>query len=257
MRLFLSLIAVLCFAPVMAQAQNIYLQPHEPTAPKPTQQRAVQPAPAQTIVPQQQAAPVQQAHPSPPPVSAQDELNSILNNDKPKTFNNPTDYANAYYGNCVKQEHPILKGEDLKLLCGCTSVKFAENMTPEQVRAMREDSAAGQQQRNRLLIFVYAPCMQTPIRALILDECMKSTPNKFMMKDQPATCKCLADGVSADLQKEAPRMIEESIRTNPQAIDPLATLLNSRAFENRQKYHSKVCIQKHGVGLGGFGKFLQ
>ncbi len=156
-----------------------------------------------------------------------------------------TNYARKYYSNCVQAKHPILEGADLQLLCSCTAAKFTEVMSASEIEEMQQPTSEGQHQRNRMLMFVYAPCIEFPTRAMIMNECMSKTQNQYMMKNQVQTCECLADGVAKDMAELAPQYIEQAIRKNPKDLDPLALLLNSDAYEKRSIYHTRVCLSKY------------
>mgnify|MGYP001798203450 CR=1 FL=1 len=98
---------------------------------------------------------------------------------EPQTIN---DFANQYYGDCVKQGHPILRGVDLELMCGCASAQISENMTVQQMQERLENTEAGQQQRSRMLLFVYTPCIQYPIKSYTHRQCVNDPEIKFSMK---------------------------------------------------------------------------
>lgn len=179
---------------------------------------------------------------------AERELDQLLKQEERKQARTPQTmegYANDYYKNCLAQKHPVLQGDDLKLLCGCTSAKFSENMTLEQVQAMQTDSKEGLYQRNRMMMFVYAPCIEFPTRALVMHQCINDTKVRYTMKNPSKTCVCLADGVAKDMKERAPEVIKNALVLNPKDLDPLALLLNSSAYENRTIYHTKACIQKY------------
>lgn len=215
-----------------AFAQKTYIQKYETQTPTAQPQRDAQPS-------------IQQ----PQKRSAEQELDSILNKDKPRGPRTPKEFANDYFKNCVKSKHPILTPPDMELLCGCTAAQFANGtITPAQIRKMKDDTPAGLKERNRMMLLVYAPCIEHPSRALILNQCLKSTRNQYTMKNQSATCRCLADGVSKDLQKNAPDIMADAVQNNPNVLDPLQVLLESKTFQNRQRYHSLTCIQKHELG---------
>jgi len=181
-----------------------------------------------------------------PNKSQEEVIDKLLQDEvKPEALKTANDYANQYFQNCLQTDHPYLKGKDLELLCGCTSAKFSEVMTPQNVQAMQHNTPEGQHQRNRVLMFVYAPCIEYPTRAMILSECLSKPQTQHLMKNPSSTCKCLADGVAEDMAELAPQYIESSIRRNPENLDPLGLLMNSEAFEKRSIYHSRLCLSKH------------
>ncbi|MEZ5919023.1 MAG: hypothetical protein R3D66_03620 [Alphaproteobacteria bacterium] len=56
-------------------------------------------------------------------------------------------------------------GQHLQMMCACTSSKIPDVMTIQQMQALQTDTEEGQFQRNRMMMFVYAPCIEYPTRA--------------------------------------------------------------------------------------------
>ncbi|MCC6597300.1 MAG: hypothetical protein IT559_00735 [Alphaproteobacteria bacterium] len=158
------------------------------------------------------------------------------------------DFANRYYANCQAQQHPLLQGKNLELLCGCTASRLPEVMSVEQVQQMQEDSEEGQYQRNRMLLFVYAPCIEYPTRALILDQCLGDPQVQAGMKNFKTVCSCLADEMAAFMKEHAPGTIRNALRANQKDIDPLSTLLQSSAFDAASKSKMTECIALYELG---------
>ena len=160
------------------------------------------------------------------------------------------DFANRYYKNCNKQQHPYLNKDDLKLLCGCTSAKIPESMTVKQMKDMQAGGSEGQLQRARMMLFVYTPCIRYPTRSLVLDRCLNNPQVRGTMKKFREVCGCLADNMADYMDKEAPKAMETALTRNMTDIDPLGTLMNSRAFEEYSEFYMKECISKHELGIG-------
>lgn len=158
------------------------------------------------------------------------------------------DFANRYYQNCAAQQHPILQGESKELLCGCTAAQLPKAMTVDQVREMQEDTPEGQFQRNRMMMFVYAPCIEHPTRALVLDQCMNDIKVRSAMKNFKTVCGCLADKMASYMKERAPTAIETSIRQNQTDTDPLRTLLESPAFDEMSRAKMSECIALYELG---------
>ena len=150
-------------------------------------------------------------------------------------------HANAYFENCMRAENPMLKGEFKEMMCGCTSSKIPEVMTVEQYTAMAEDSAEGLHQRNRMMMFIYTPCIEYPTRALIMDSC----PKLAALKHPKKTCGCIADGMADYMNEKAPQAIQEAIKRNKKDLDPLRHLLESTGYRQMEQYNLRKCIAMH------------
>ncbi len=164
----------------------------------------------------------------------------------PETIN---DFANLYYKNCTKQEHPILKGKSLELLCGCTSAQIPQNMSVKQMRDMQENTPEGEHQRSRMLLFVYTPCIQYPTKALVRKQCLDNPEVKAGMKQYKRVCECLADGMAGFMKEEAPRYVEMAMRRNGADLDPLRMLMESTLFEEKSQYYMRKCVTTHEFGI--------
>ena len=44
---------------------------------------------------------------------------------------------------------------------------------------------------------------------------------------------------------EAPKTVEGAIRRNPENLDPLRTLLDSRGYSQKEEYYLQTCLAKH------------
>jgi len=163
----------------------------------------------------------------------------------PRTIN---DFANAYYKSCMQKEHPLLKADDKEMLCGCTSANIPGNMTVEQMQAMQTDTAEGQDQRNRMMLFVYTPCIEYPTRALVLDQCMNNKQVQSSMRNFREVCSCLADSMAVFMKENASQAVQAAVRRNRKDYDPLSELLQSRKYENHTQLHMKKCVTKHELG---------
>lgn len=158
------------------------------------------------------------------------------------------DFSNAYYKNCMAQDHPILKGESLKLLCGCTAAKLPEAMTIPQLQAMATSTAEGDLQRSRMMMFVYAPCMEHPTKALILDQCMGDPKVRNGLKHANRVCECLGDEMGKFMKERGPRVIEGALRRNVKDLDPLGSLMQSKAFDKASQAALQDCMALYELG---------
>ena len=153
--------------------------------------------------------------------------------------------ANDFYKNCTAQKHPILSGEDLNLFCGCTSAHLAKNMTPAQMRASQTDTPEGQQQRARMTLYVYTPCIEHPTRALVTNQCESNPQVQNSVKNYKHTCGCLGDEMANFMKNNAHNAIKIALQNNINDLDPLGTLMQSPQFNAQSQEALKKCILKH------------
>lgn len=223
--ILLTVLAVLVGMAFTAQAADIFNR-HPSSQPK--TQEPVKPSNEEVLELLDEAPRVQEAEPEPESIE---------------------DFANRYYKNCNKQQHPYLNKDDLKLLCGCTSAKIPESMTVKQMRDMQAGGSEGQLQRARMMLFVYTPCIRYPTRSLVMDRCLNNPQVRGSMKNYRKVCGCLADNMADYMDKEAPKAMETALTRNMTDLDPLGALMNSRGFEEYSEFYMKECISKHELGI--------
>jgi hypothetical protein len=232
MRTFLIIALVVAFAAFPALAADIFNKPVKDNAlpdvpPAARQQEAPTPAPQLQQMPSPQTAP-------------QAEKESIES------------FAKRYNENCLKKKNEILKGDDLRMLCACTASKLQEKMTVAEVETMTTDTPEGQVQRNRMVTDVYAPCMEYPSRALLMNQCasyqekLKKTAGGQSINGE-AICGCLAQNMAAYVALNAQPILAQKLAANPADMDPLGAFLNSQEYQAQVNATFSGCIQQHGA----------
>lgn len=154
------------------------------------------------------------------------------------------DYTDAFYNNCVNTQHAILGGKDLAFMCRCASTKFSQEMSVEQIQEIQKGTPEGQYQNIRMLSFVYQPCLEAPIYAMITKSCISNPQNKYLMKHPEATCACLGANVAGGIKEAAPIYIEAVAGGQYQDVGPLDLLVNIKEFESKYEHFSKRCVKK-------------
>jgi hypothetical protein len=231
MRTFLIIAMVVAFAAPPAIAADIFNKPVKdnalPDVPPAAQQQEAQPAPQMQQMPTPQAA----------PQAAQESIES---------------FAKRYNENCLKKKNDILKGDDLRMLCACTASKLQEKMTVTEVETMTTDTPEGQVQRNRMVTDVYAPCMEYPSRALLMNQCnsyqdkLKKAQSGQAINGE-AICGCLAQNMAAYVAVNAQPILAQKLAANPADMDPLGAFLNSPEYQAQVNATFTGCIQQHGA----------
>lgn len=199
--------------------------------------------PRDNVLPQApSAAPQQLPAPAPPPAAAPE----IAPTESMESV------AKRYNENCLKKKSEIVKGDDLRMLCACTASKMQEKMTIEEIQTMTQDTPEGQVQRNRMVIDVYAPCMEYPSRALLMNQCaayqanLKKTQGGLAINGE-AICGCLAQNMAAYVAVNAQPVLAQKLAANPNDMDPLSEFLNSPEYQSQVNATFNGCIQQHGA----------
>lgn len=176
---------------------------------------------------------------------ARTEIEELLGTAKPKKEpQSIQDFANLHYLNCTQTQHPILAGEDLERACACTKDKFRENMDLNQIREMQNNTKEGQYQQSRMLLFVYAPCIKFPLQMMLSIQCMNNTKNKYLMKNQPNTCGCIATRVSKAATDLIPQYIETAIKLRIDLSRPFDILVRPVHIDSYLSSHTSQCLRE-------------
>jgi hypothetical protein len=152
--------------------------------------------------------------------------------------------ANRYYGECLKKQHPLLDAENQKLLCGCTASKIPGVMSLEQMSVMTQNNDAGAEQRARMTLFVYTPCIEYPTRAMVLSSCMNNPGVKGTLANPQGVCGCLADKMADFMRGAAPGAMKGALMRNRNDFDPLSALMGSDGFQAEQDLALSNCMQQ-------------
>lgn len=188
-------------------------------------------------VPEEQAAPLKDPSAVPDVPELKEPEPQVA---EPKSIG---EMANTYFRNCLAQEHPMLDAENKQLMCGCTSAKIPEVMTLEQMKEMANDTPEGLEQRNRMMLFVYTPCIEYPTRAMVLYRCLDDPKLKALLGNTQPMCSCLAGNMASFMREKAGPVIELAIRNNEKDIDPLRKLMESRAYEINEHQTLQGCMK--------------
>lgn len=161
------------------------------------------------------------------------------------TAENMDSFSKRYYTNCMSKKDNILKGDNQKKLCSCSAEHMNKSMTVENIKAMSMNSKEGESQRRRMLLEVYAPCIQYPASALLYENCISGNDVKTKLPDYQRVCGCMATNMGFYINKNGPAAIADSIAKNPNDQNPLASLMNSAEFQAQAQAELLKCVTGH------------
>lgn len=155
------------------------------------------------------------------------------------------DMADAYYKNCVSRPNPILSDKTKDMLCTCTAARMMESLTVEEMRTMAQEDQAGRLALNKMLVQVYTPCMEFPIRDLVYDNCIKNKPNLPQVNNLEGLCGCMASETAEYIAKEGPQTIQNALKTDPFITDPMGPLMSSPEFQKASQDFTMSCMMDY------------
>lgn len=148
------------------------------------------------------------------------------------------DMANSYYTNCVGKDAPGITQKSKEFMCACTAAKMMDNMSVEEIQAMSQQNQAGRNATNKMLVDVYAPCIEFPAYDHYYNNCITDPKTKSMSSNPQRTCSCLADQIAGYLQSNGQTVFRDILMRNPNITDPMSALTQDNRF--RQFAQSKL-----------------
>ncbi len=153
--------------------------------------------------------------------------------------------GNQYFDSCIAKEDPRLTEGSQAALCSCTTVKMMETMSVEDIQIMAQQSQAGRNKLNYMLINVYAPCMLYPVTDLVTEECLKDPKMGVMLlkMDKDLICGCIAEMTGEWLSVNSGDIIERLLKEDPNLNDVISPIMESSEFR-AQSYTNLVACMK-------------
>lgn len=152
--------------------------------------------------------------------------------------------ANAYFNNCINQPAQGMSVETKQYMCACTAAKMQESMTVEDIKTMAQQSAAGRLATNKMIINVYAPCIEYPARDHYYTNCMNDPKSKNYTSNVQGMCACLGTQVASYLKQNAKNEFSRILSRTPNITDPMSALTNDPAFMNFAQRKLMACVRQ-------------
>ena len=178
------------------------------------------------------------------PRAPTDQIDEMLGNrEAPRKPQTIAEYTRLHYEQCMQTEHPYLAGADLRNMCICSTDLFPKNMTLEQIQAMEDGGVEGAFQRDRMMLFIYTPCIKPVVKKMMLSQCMSNKKSEFLMKNQSVTCSCIADRLSDKMAELAPGYIQTASRYPREGKGPFDIVMHPDTFEKQMSHKTRVCVE--------------
>lgn len=154
------------------------------------------------------------------------------------------DAANNFYLACRSAPDPRMTPETQNAMCACNAAMLMEKMSVEEVDTMKEQSQAGRDMLNKMLLEVYAPCMNYPVQDLIEAECLRneniSKAGISMSKEH--ICSCTANKMAEWFAKDGLELMRTTIKQHPNITDPIGPVMESQAFKSQSYSTLTSCL---------------
>lgn len=151
--------------------------------------------------------------------------------------------ANAYFNNCTSKPAAGMSQQTQQYMCACTAEKMQKSLTAEDIQAMSQQNAAGRLATNKMIIDVYAPCIEYPARDHYYTTCMTNPQTKNMSSNPQGLCACLGTQISTYLKQNAQNEFKRILARTPNVTDPMAALTNDPAFTQFAQKKLTACVR--------------
>lgn len=146
--------------------------------------------------------------------------------------------AQAYYQNCTKQNDPRMTTETLDIFCQCTAMHMQKSLSLEEMQSMSGSTPTDRAIVNKVIVEVYAPCMEFPVSDMIFQKCQSDTNLAHAN-----ICTCLSGEMAAYTARTSQDLLADILREDPDIVDPMAPIVNSADFSRHEQATILKCIE--------------
>ena len=154
--------------------------------------------------------------------------------DEPEGKNMPAtaaDYANEYYGQCVAPDHAVYTKDEQKLICSCTAANMSQTLDLEDFKMLYNEDVAGQDVRDKALVYAYAPCFKKIAKEIYRRDCYSSKQTaQYSSKEKESICSCGVERMEDTINRVMPMEIIKIVKYNPLTLDPMEYYLISDSY---------------------------
>lgn len=150
--------------------------------------------------------------------------------------------ANNYFVNCKSQSDPRFSAASQEMFCACTAANMVQSYTLEDMQNASRPDEIGRAATNKLIINVYAPCIQFPAREYHFNTCIQNPQTKLLGKDPQNLCACTAERVAGHIQQNAKAMFSQILAVNPTIADPMQALYSDKGFQKTAQAQLMACL---------------
>ncbi len=158
--------------------------------------------------------------------------------------------ANTYFANCVAAAQSSanagpqsLSPQSQTMLCACTAARMTTNFSMEDMQTMTgNDPVQARTAYNKMLVNVYAPCMETPSYDYYYNTCMQN-PQTAQYGDRQSICQCLGGTMALHLRQNGAQVFGDLLQKNPNLTDPMGALTSDPAFQSFAMQKLTACLK--------------
>lgn len=166
----------------------------------------------------------------------------------------PNELAKEYYNSCMAEgTAEYITQEHLEDMCACVSTQVQQTMTVEELEILHgPDPIASERIQKKIMITVYAPCMEFTMHDVVLNTCNES---QMMIdattgwggggtdKTNKISCKCVAKKTTEYIAKNSQEIMIEELENDPFTLNPNSLILFSDKFRTQMQNATIECVK--------------
>jgi len=150
--------------------------------------------------------------------------------------------ANTYFENCRAQSDPRISKETQDMLCACTAAQMTTSFTLEDMQNAQRQDALGRAAANKLIINIYAPCIEYPAKDYHYKSCISNPKTKLLGGSAKQICECTSNKLASHLKVNAKAMFADILKRTPNILDPMQALYDDPSFQKTLQSQLLGCI---------------
>ncbi|MCI5060960.1 MAG: hypothetical protein MRY79_07800 [Alphaproteobacteria bacterium] len=151
--------------------------------------------------------------------------------------------AEAYFQNCMQQpSQPGLTQTGKNNLCACTAAKMMQSLSVEDVQMMGGQDQNARNAMNKMIVHVYAPCIQYPAKDHYYHTCVTNPQTKKLGRNPQKLCGCMASQVASYLGSNGQQVFQNILSRNPNIADPMSALTSDQEFQSFAQSKLLGCV---------------
>ena len=136
---------------------------------------------------------------------------------------------------CLAKGDARMSVETHRIFCECTAYQIKQNLSIEDVQNMNSrDPKIARAVANKVILDVYAPCMEFPVRDLIFTSCKQKNLSNNV-------CSCLSSQMGEYTAETAQKHLFDVLQRQPNIVDPMGPIVESPAFQKKEQEVAQQC----------------
>ncbi len=154
--------------------------------------------------------------------------------------------ANEFYKECLQQKYPENDtGTSKDMFCACSSARLSEQLTRGDVEDLKfNESREAIAAKQKLLEYVYTPCISTSVETLIAEECEQSVYlDEYSFINKKKFCACQNRRMGMVFTGSLGTITQSNKENLDKALaDPISAFMTNEYYVKKSKKITEICM---------------